>query len=184
MDNFLPKIPKLNKQWNKYKHLFQEKCYPARTLLLREGEISRSIFFIEKGCLRAGFTEGPREITLQFFFENERVASFESFITSAPSDIFIETIEPSKVIILKKKDFDYFVNKFPEVKEIFFQIIIRRFSHYAGLFRSYITHNPRQRYLELLRNEPRIIQRVPQQYIASYLGITPVSLSRIRSKIR
>ena len=184
MEPFLSEIPKIRKQWKNYDLFFHEKSYPAKTLLLKEGEIAHSIFFVKKGCLRAGFTEGAREITFQFFFENDRIASFESFMTSSPSDLFIETVEPTTVVILKKKDFDFLMHKFPEIKEILLQIITRRFKHYARLFHSHIRNNPKQRYLELLNNEPRIVQRIPQKYIASYLGITPVSLSRIRSKIR
>ena len=174
----------MKKQWKKYEHFFHQRSYPAKTVLLKEGDIARSLFFIKKGCLREGFTEGGREITFQFFFEGERVASFESFMMSRPSEMFIETIEPTTVNILKKKDFDFLIKKFPVLKEQFVRVIVMRFTHYAKLFRSHITNNPKQRYLELLNNEPRIIQRVPLQYIASYLGITPVSLSRIRSKIR
>jgi CRP-like cAMP-binding protein len=184
MEPFLPDIPRLQKEWDAYKHLFKEKHVSAKTILLQEGNISRSLFFIRQGCIRAGFTKGERELTMQFFFENERVASFESFMTSTPSDIFLETIEPTTVVLLHKKDFDLLMRQFPELKDLFLQIIARRFSRYARLFRSHIAKNPKQRYLELLETEPRIIQRVPQQYIASYLGITPVSLSRIRNTIR
>jgi CRP-like cAMP-binding protein len=184
METFLPDIPRLKKEWERYAHLFKERHVPARTMLLREGAVSRSMFFIKQGCIRAGFTESARELTLQFFFEHERVASFESFMTSSPSDLFLETVEPTSVFVLQKNDFDLLMREFPELKDIFLQVIVRRFSRYANLFRSHISKNPKQRYLELLKTEPRILQRVPQHYIASYLGITPVSLSRIRNKIR
>ncbi|MGE5313658.1 MAG: Crp/Fnr family transcriptional regulator [Acidobacteriota bacterium] len=155
-----------------------------RTTLLKQGSVARSIFFIQKGCLRVGYCEGSgKDITFQFFFENDRVASIESFMSGEPSDCYIEAIEESTLFVLAKNDFDLLVKDFPEIKELFFHIAMARFTHYARLFRSYISHKPKERYLELLKTDPRIIERVPQHYIASYLGITPVSLSRIRNSV-
>ena len=131
-----------------------------------------------------GFVEtNGKDITFQFFFENERVASIESFLSREPSECYIEAIEASTLIVLSKNDFDILVKQFPEINEAIFQLAMARFKHYAGLFRSFITHKPKDRYLELVKNDPRVIERIPQHYIASYLGITPVSLSRIRNKI-
>jgi CRP-like cAMP-binding protein len=184
MDDFLQQIPRLKKKWNLYEHMFRERHVHARTILLEQGSIAKSIFFIKKGCLRMGFVEANgKDITFQFFFENERVSSIESFMGKEPSECYIETIEDSMLIVLSKKDFDVLVKEFPEINEIFFHLALARFRHYAGLFRSFITHKPKDRYIELIKNDPRVIARVPQHYIASYLGITPVSLSRIRNKI-
>jgi len=112
------------------------------------------------------------------------VASIESIRTNRPSEINIETLEPSTLYVLSKKNFEMLLKDVPGVKDFMMEMAFKRFLHYAKLYVSFLENNPAERYKELLRNEPRIVQRIPQHYIASYLGITPVSLSRIRSKIR
>lgn len=169
--------------WEIYKDCFKEISVNSKTILLKEGEIPKNIFFVKKGCLRLGFNKNGKDVTFQFFFENEPVASIESLKKGAPSHCFIESIEPTELYVLKKKDFERIVAEVPQMKEAMFDLIYKRFSHYSRLFLSYIKNTPKERYIELLQTEPRLIQRVPQHYIASYLGITPVSLSRIRKKV-
>lgn len=94
----------------------------------------------------------------------------------------IESIEPTVLITLTKDNFEQLLQLFPEMKDGFQDILFQRFRNYAGLFLSMIKDTPQERYEDLIRNHPEIIKRVPQHYIASYLGITPISLSRIRNR--
>lgn len=176
-------LPKLKKDGRFTQSLLSEVHVRAKTILLKEGEIPRKVFFVKKGCLRASLNSRGKEITFQFFFENDVVASIESFRANRPSPFSIHSIEPSTLLVLQKEGFDILMRELPEFKDILFEIAIRRFSQYSRLFLSYLRNPPRQRYLELLNEEPHIIKRIPQHYIASYLGITPVSLSRIRKRI-
>jgi CRP-like cAMP-binding protein len=174
-------IPEIE-QWNKYIHLFTEQAIPARTILLREGEVSKKAYFIEKGCIRLWFNNNGKEITFQFFFEGEGVSSIESFNADLPSLFTIETLEPCIIHAIKKKDFTTVVSASPEISKDIQKHILERLIFYQKLFLSRIKDNPQKRYEELVDNYPKILQRVPQHYIASYLGITPVSLSRIRNR--
>ncbi len=74
-------------------------------------------------------------------------------------------------------------NEIPEIKEVMFEVLLERVEDYCMLFLSRIKDNPKKRYIDLLENQPEIIKRILQQYIASYIGITPISLSRIKKKI-
>jgi CRP-like cAMP-binding protein len=154
-----------------------------KTVLLREGEISRKVFIVKQGCLRMWLNYEGREITSQFFFENEMVASIESFRSSKPGMMNIETLEPTTLLVLNKKHYKYLMSEMPECKDLIMEMAFKRFVHYSRLYVSFLKNSPVERYKDLLKNDPRIVQRIPQHYIASYLGITPVSLSRIRSKI-
>ena len=78
--------------------------------------------------------------------------------------------------------FEKLLKEIPELKDDFLEIIMQRLENYSKLFLSRIKDNPQKRYDELLKDNPQIIQRVPQHYIASYLGVTAVSLSRIRNR--
>ena len=168
----------------KYQHLFKEMDVPAKTTLLREGEVAKKAYYIIKGCLRLWFNNNGRDITFQFFFENEGISSVESFRSGEPSQFSIESIEPCKVLVITRKNFDLMVKSIPGYEQFMQDILFERLKHYSKLFLSRIRDNPPKRYADLLKNSPHVIQRVPQHYIASYLGITPVSLSRIRNKMQ
>jgi CRP-like cAMP-binding protein len=169
--------------WEIYKDCFKEISVDSKTILLREGEISKKLFVIKKGGLRMGFNNNGKDVTFQFFFENEPVASIDSFKKGTPSPCYIESIEPADLFVLKKEDYERMLKEIPMLREAVSELVFRRFEHYSKLFLSYIKNTPKGRYIELLENEPSLVQRVPQHYIASYLGITPVSLSRIRKKV-
>jgi CRP-like cAMP-binding protein len=182
LDNLINRLSQDKTNWGKFHNLFQEREIAPKTTLLNEGEVSQNLYFIRKGCLRLWFNNDGKDITFQFFFENQAVSSIESFLEKQPSLFSLESIEPSKVVVLGRDDFDTLFNYYPDLKDGFQEIILKRLGNYANLFLSRIKDNPQKRYEELLKNNPKIIQRIPQHYIASYLGITPISLSRIRNK--
>ncbi|MCF6404320.1 Crp/Fnr family transcriptional regulator [Chitinophaga filiformis] len=169
--------------WDKYNHLFKRQEVPAKTILLREGEISKNAYLIEKGCLRTWFNNDGSDITTQFFFEGDGVSSVESFRTNEPSLYSIESIEPCIIKILSKKDFEFVLDNSPGIKMEMERHLFRRFIDCQKLLLSHIKDSPQQRYEQILQQRPDIIMRVPQHYIASYLGITKVHLSRIKSKL-
>jgi CRP-like cAMP-binding protein len=101
--HFRNKFPQLNPFWEKYLEFQKRMEVPAKTILLEEGKISQNYIFIEKGCVRVFFNNNGRDKTVQFFFENEGLTSFESFINNTPSLFAIETIEPSVIFLLPKQ---------------------------------------------------------------------------------
>ena len=171
-----------NAEWNEFRYLFSRQEISAKTILLNEGEIAKQAFYIEKGCLRVCFNNDGKDITFQFFFENESVSSIESFRTNQPSLFTIESIEPCVIHSISKKDFQTIVESSNSIKQQVEEHTFQRLIFYQKLFLSRIKNNPEKRYLELLQNNPKVLQRVPQHYIASFLGITSVSLSRIRNR--
>ncbi|HLO59548.1 MAG TPA: Crp/Fnr family transcriptional regulator [Bacteroidales bacterium] len=179
----LVEIIKNNKEiWSQIEDSFVEISIPSKTVLLHDGEISHHIFCIKKGCLRQWFNKDGKDITLQFFFENQPVASIDSFLNNEPSLFTIESIEPSVIVLISRETFKKINEVFPEVRDGFNEYLFQRFRNYAQLFLSRIKDSPKERYEDLVKNHPEIIKRVPQHYIASYLGITPISLSRIRNR--
>ncbi|MBS1665470.1 MAG: Crp/Fnr family transcriptional regulator [Bacteroidetes bacterium] len=184
--HFRNKFPRLNAYWDKYLP-FQERLEaPAKAILLEEGKKSRHYIFIEKGCVRAFFNKNGEDKTVQFFFENEGLTSFDSFVNNTPSLLTIETIEPSIIYLLPKKYVLQLVEELssePEFVPMILQMSAQRQLHYMNEFVSFIRDTPEQRYQRLLKDRPHIIRRVPQHYIASYLGVSKVHLSRIKSKL-
>ena len=94
----------------------------------------------------------------------------------------IESIEPSTILSLSKENYIQLQRLYPEIKEGLQELLFQRFRIYSQLFLSRIKNTPQERYDDLIKNHPEIIKRVPQHYIASFLGITPISLSRIRNR--
>ncbi len=183
---FSKSLQTINDQWKGFKEYFHQMEAPARTILLHEGKISKKMFFIEKGCLRVWFNNDSKELTCQFFFENEMVGSIESFRKHIPSLVTIETIEPSVLWWVHKKDFDEMmedIKAVPQLRDKFIDSIFERTFVYMKYFFSTIKDTPQERYMNLMTERPEIVKRVPQHYIASYLGISSVHLSRIKSKI-
>jgi len=184
--HFRHKFPQLNDWWHKYLPFHKRQEVPAKTLLLSAGKRSQHYIFIEKGCVRAFLNKDGNDKTVQFFFEQEGLASFESFVNNVPSLISIETIEPSILYLLPKKYALQLVEELsrePYFAQMVLQMSAHRQAHYMNEFVSFIRDTPEQRYLNLLKKKPKILQRVPQHYIASYLGVSTVHLSRIKSKL-
>ncbi|WP_353718950.1 Crp/Fnr family transcriptional regulator [Dyadobacter sp. 676] len=174
--------PHIQAEWGKFSHLFMREEIPAKTVLLGEGEIARKVYFIEKGCLRLSFNKDGKDITFQFFFEGEGVSSAESFRYNQPSLYAIESLEPCVVHTLTKKDYFGIMEASPLIREALEEQTLQRLLYVEKLFLSRIKNSPEERYRELLEQRPEILQRVPQHYIASFLGVTSVSLSRIRNR--
>jgi CRP-like cAMP-binding protein len=172
----------LNTEWEKFRHFFKREEVPAKTILLKEGQISERMFYIEKGCVRLSFNKDGKDLTFQFFFEGEGVSSAESFRNNDPSLFSIETIEPSILHTLNKRDYAIMIESSPRIRQELEEQTFQRLMYYQKLFLSRIKNSPEERYKELLEQSPHILQRVPQHYIASFLGITSVSLSRIRNR--
>lgn len=166
-----------------YRHLYEELAVPARTILLEEGKVSRYGHYIVAGAVRLWFNNKGKETTFQFFFEDEGVSSIESFRTGQPSMFTIETITAATLLRISKEDFEFIVNNVPGLKAEMEEVLFSRLLRYSRMFLSQIKDTPQERYQALIEEQPHILQRVPLQYIASYLGITPVSLSRIRNKL-
>lgn len=173
-------------KWDEYRDRFTRVQVPARTILLHEGEVSQRVYLIEKGCLRVWFNNQGTDVTFQFFFENQTVSSFESFRNNTPSMGSIETIEPCTLWWIHKRDVLAIfkeIGTYPAVQQQLLDTLAERTIHYMELFQSFVRDTPQQRYENLLAHRPHIVQRVPQHYIASYLGISSVHLSRIKRKI-
>lgn len=185
-DQFRNKFPLTDEKWMEYTNYFNRMEVSAKTILLEEGEISKKLFIIEKGCIRVWFNNNGKDLTTQFFFENQSVASIESFMKKFPSQAAVETIEPSVLWWISKNDLDKIleeIKEIPELRDRLINMLFQRTFDYIKYFVSFIKDSPTQRYLNLIEERPQIIQRVPQHYIASYLGVTTVHLSRIKSKL-
>lgn len=179
LDQLILRLREKESDQGNFTGLLNEVSVPSKTILINEGDIIRNIYFVKKGCLRLWFNNQGNDITYQFFFEKQVVSGF---LDEDKSMFTLESIEPSIVVILKKKDFESLLNEIPALKDEFLEYLVQRLANYSKLFLSRIKDSPSKRYNQLIKDKPEILARVPQHFIATYLGITPVSLSRIRNR--
>ncbi len=155
---------------------------PKGTLLLKEGQSSKESYFVLKGCIRTYYMIDGEEKTTAFYTEMDALTP-HCVITKTPSDYFISCVEDC-ILSISNVDMEEEVNsKFPK-----FEFMCRKLSEELSAkqqinFDEFKTSSPEQRYLNLLQKRPGLIQRVPQSQLASYLGIKPPSLSRLRARI-
>lgn len=176
-------FPALASNWDEVKRNFTPESIPAHTVLVREGELATQVFIIVRGGIRLWHNEQDREVTVRFFFENQPVTAFESFYLGEPSQFVIETTEDSELLVLTKRNFDALSKQYPSVYDQMMRLAIKRFYDYRDQVYESLHTSPTQRYQHVLANEPELMARVPLNQLASYLGITPISLSRIRRKL-
>jgi CRP-like cAMP-binding protein len=152
------------------------------TVLLKEGQKSQDSYFILKGCIRVYYIIDGEEKTTAFYTEMDALTP-HCVMNKAPAQYFISCVEDS-ILSVSNSDMEVEVNsKFPK-----FDIMCRKLSEELLAkkqidFDEFKTSSPEQRYLNLLEKRPDLIQRVPQHQLASYLGIKPQSLSRLRARI-
>lgn len=151
-------------------------------VVIQEGEVSKYLYYVEQGCLRSSFNKDGKDISFQFFLGNSFIASFESFAFDEKSPYVIESILSTTIWCIPKTIVIEQMNKSETLKTMIFQLVCERLREYQRLFLSRIKNTPQQRYEELMLTNQELINKIPQHYIASYLGITSVSLSRIRCR--
>lgn len=162
---------------------FEELSVKKNDFLIREGMVCRYLYFLKTGCLR-GYYNNPdgKEVTHWFAFENDFVTSFHSFITSKAAVENIHAIEDAVMWRISGDKLKELFNRYPEIERL---MRIAYEKYYIRLEERYVNaqfKTARELYENLLQTSPQILQRMPLGFIASYLGISQETLSRIRGK--
>jgi CRP-like cAMP-binding protein len=155
----------------------------AKTELVSYDKRTDELFFLIKGCIRKYYVKDGEQITIHILTENNFICAFDSFITGSKSKETIECLEPCELLILKKADLDKLYQEVPFMNEFVRKILEQTLIQFQQALTSFILKNPEERYTEMLTQNPEILQRVPQHMLATYLGITATSLSRIRKRL-
>lgn len=152
--------------------------------LLEQGEVADQLFFIQKGCLRLYYNTEEFGIVTRFMaFEHTFLTSLVSFIAREPSTEFIEAVEDSEVLSISHHDFLQLRESIPAWDKIYIYILEYGLTVITGRLSSILTQNATERYTSLLENNPELIQRLSNANLASYLNISPETLSRLKSRI-
>ena len=162
---------------------FPIKTFAKDTFLLKEGQISKDSFIVIKGCIRKYHLHDGEEITSEFYTESQTADNIDSMANQKPSKYYLACCENTTVAIMNSEKEKALYKKFPRFKElclIEMEKVIGTKQEELLVFKN---SSPKERYLNLLKERPDLINRVPQYQLASYLGIKPETLSRIRKRI-
>jgi CRP-like cAMP-binding protein len=144
------------------------------------GHTCKTIYFIKKGVARIYYLKDGIDITERFFFENSIIARVESLFTGKPSRKAIQILENAEIIAIDATQLFKLYDTFPEIERLFRKIFEAAYVETVNRIEGLQFHSAEERYSALLNEDPNVLMRVPLKYVASFLGITQVSLSRIR----
>lgn len=157
--------------------------YKRGTVLLKEGEISMEAYFVLEGCVRQYYLVDGEEKTNNFFTEQQWVVSVNSMNRQIPSTHFLACCIDSVLVVGNRDKEENLYKQFPRLETVSRKVMEKVFAEQQEVLASYTTDTPEQRYLKLLKSRPGLFQQIPQYQIASYIGVKPESLSRIRKRI-
>jgi CRP/FNR family transcriptional regulator, anaerobic regulatory protein len=165
------------------KSLFTERTLKRGEFWIKEGEFKPDLIFLNKGMLRAYFIKGEIEKTFDLAIENQVITSASCYSLGLPSNYYIQAVEDCYISTISKENLEILFTQTPKWERVG-RIVAEAYTvEQEDRIRSFVADTAQERYENLAQNQPELIQRTPQIYLANYLGITPQSLSRLRRNI-
>ncbi|MDQ3022303.1 MAG: Crp/Fnr family transcriptional regulator [Bacteroidota bacterium] len=185
MDKYLAeRIDLSDEQFELIFSLFKLRKVERNEILFSKGQICKHFYFVNKGCIRMFYIEPDgAEITRYFAFEKNFGTALSSFITQKPSREYIQAVEKSEVLSILRNDFYQILETIPFFEKIYRRILETSHDYNSQRIESLLGKNAKERYVELTEQSPGIIKRIPNKLIASYLGISAETLSRIKRQV-
>lgn len=162
---------------------FKTKTIARNDYLLKEGQVCKDFVFVQSGCLRMFYNNEETDVSVWFAFTGSSAIEISSFISGLPTEYSIQAIEPVTILYLPKTELDKLYEAHPTIHQMmrsFWEdVIMNLIQRFTALQKE----TAEKRYIDLMNNTD-YVQKIPQKYLASFLGITPTSLSRIRRNIK
>lgn len=182
--NYFSKISPLTKvEADAIAESMHVQTFKKGAFLLEAGQVSVNTYFVLEGCIREYILTDGEEKTTNFFSEEQWAMSLNSFSADHPSTHHWVCAEKTTVVVGNEQQGQALFKRFPRFETISRQIMEKIFIEQKEALASYYTDSPEQRYLKLLKVRPELIQRIPQYHLASYIGVKPESLSRIKKRL-
>ncbi len=183
-ENFHKKAPLTGAEQEIIKKFLTPKKLRKKQYLLQEGDVCKSIAFVEKGALKAySVDESGDESIIQFALEGWTISDLYSFLTGEPATYNIEALEDSELVLISKPAHEELLKTMPAYETYTRMQITGAYLAMQKRLTSVLSLSPEERYTNLTALYPDIVQRVPQHMIASYMGLKPETLSRVRKRI-
>lgn len=167
-----------------FNSLLEVRRVKKKSFLLQQGEVCDFEAYINKGCIRSYYiNENGFEVILQFAVEDWWVSDIASFHEQQPSSQFIETLEECELLVLTRESKEQLLQQIPKFERLFRLMVQRNLASLQHRLMNTISMNAEEKYLDFSKRYPTIAQRVPQLYIASFLGMSAEFLSKVRTRL-
>lgn len=153
------------------------------TIIIKEGQICNKCYFVLKGCVRQYQLINGNEKTTGFFIEGQTAVLYSSYLEKKPSDYYLSCVEDSILTVGTREQEQELHKQYPHLEHLIYALLPQDFTkaqEYIALLSNYV---PEERYLLLMQKQPELMNRVPLHQLASLIGVTPESFSRIRKRI-
>ncbi|NJO01462.1 MAG: Crp/Fnr family transcriptional regulator [Bacteroidia bacterium] len=170
-------------QWENFKRLLEIKRYAKKEHILGVGRVEKYLHFVLRGSIGFFYNKDGKAYCYELIYENEFASAYRSFLTQTPSEFDLVALEPTLMISIRYENLNMLYER-SKIGERLGRLCAEKiYMEAQAKALSLLTQSAEERYLHLLERSPQVLQRTPQKYIASYLGVTPESLSRIRRNI-
>lgn len=163
--------------------LFEIRKLRNNEVFFEEGQIANELYFVTKGCIRLFYKVDVDEKTAFFYSQGQFICAGESYNLGVPAKENYQSIGESEIIVFNKRKIEALLEKYPKFEIIGLIATENELIASQKIIASFVTQTAEERYLELLKSNATLFQNVPQQYIASFLGVSPETLSRIKSRV-
>ncbi|MAC96264.1 MAG: CarD family transcriptional regulator [Flavobacteriales bacterium] len=172
-----------NEDWKYFSSKFQLSSYPKKSSLLKVGQVEKKLSFLEKGILRLYVPKVDNDITLGFVFPRDFVSAYDSFLTQTPSHYQVEALTDARLWQITYEDLQKVYANTKIGNEMGRKSAENLYLIKTKRELALLTKTAEERYQDLFSERPELIQHIPLKYVASYIGVTPQALSRIRKRI-
>lgn len=174
-------IVQLQQILTKHPEVFTSELELKRNEYLKvKGTTDTNLYLVKSGCLRVFIEDEFEEHTIRFGYEGNIIAALDSYISEQPSPYYIQAIRQTELSVITKADFENLIQSKPEYLKVWHQILGLLIYQQMEREVDILTYSPAERYRRVLERSPQLFQEVPAKYIASYLRMTPETLSRLK----
>lgn len=166
------------------KNAVEKRVYNKNEIIFTEGRISDEIYFVTKGCVRLFYNVDGNDKTAFFYTEGKFICAGESYTFNIPAIESYQAIEQTEVYVFTKSINEFLLKEVPKFEVIARIATENELITCQKVIASFVTKSAEERYLDLLDTQRELFQRIPQQYIASFLGVSPETLSRIKARVQ
>ncbi|AUP78572.1 Crp/Fnr family transcriptional regulator [Flavivirga eckloniae] len=161
----------------------QIESFKKGTLILEEGKICNKCYFVLKGCIRQYQLVNGEEKTTGFFMEGQAAVLYSSYLNKSPSKYYLSCIEDSVLTTGTREQEELLHKQYPKLEYLVHSLMPQDYTVAQERISLLNNHSPEERYIIIMKTQPELFRRVPLHYIASYIGVTPESFSRIRKRV-
>jgi CRP-like cAMP-binding protein len=177
-------FPLNDKETDELCALFTERKIKRRGFVLHQGDVCKHVTFVVAGCLKMyAIDQAGKEHNLEFAAENDWISELSGFYAEKPGSVYIEAVEPTIILQVSRADLIYLYTHYPKLNSTFRIITERKYIDLQNRVLQNISATAEERYIDFVNRFPSLAARLPNTQVASYLGITPEFLSKIRSEL-